>query len=166
MPHQNNNEEKCQIHRKLEKVCIFRYQVWPMVGKADLWIQTGDRRWSSCQQKWCFMTHVGQHRCGPIRRDEIVRQSTRGLGFPGGSVIKESTCQCRRHEFDPWEDPLEKEMAIHSSILAQEIPWTEEPGRATVQGGHKVSDMTERLKNNRAWGLQGRGLRMLSGLHP
>ena len=27
-----------------------------------------------------------------------------------------------------WEDPLEKEMATHSSILAQEIPWTEEPG--------------------------------------
>ena len=26
------------------------------------------------------------------------------------------------------EDPLEKEMAIHSSILAWEIPWTEEPG--------------------------------------
>ena len=27
-----------------------------------------------------------------------------------------------------WEDPLEKEMAIHSSIPAWEIPWTEEPG--------------------------------------
>ena len=27
-----------------------------------------------------------------------------------------------------WEDPLEKEVAIHSSILAWEIPWTEEPG--------------------------------------
>ena len=27
-----------------------------------------------------------------------------------------------------WEDPLEKEMATHSSILAWEIPWTEEPG--------------------------------------
>ena len=27
-----------------------------------------------------------------------------------------------------WEDPLEKEMAPHSSILAQEIPWTEESG--------------------------------------
>ena len=27
-----------------------------------------------------------------------------------------------------WEDPLEKEMAIHSSILARRIPWTEEPG--------------------------------------
>ena len=34
--------------------------------------------------------------------------------------------------FDPWvgwEDPLEKEMAIHSSTLAWKIPWTEEPGR-------------------------------------
>ena len=28
-----------------------------------------------------------------------------------------------------WEDPLEKEMATHSSILAWEIPWTEEPDR-------------------------------------
>ena len=27
-----------------------------------------------------------------------------------------------------WEDPLEEEMATHSSILAWEIPWTEEPG--------------------------------------
>ena len=27
-----------------------------------------------------------------------------------------------------WEDPHEKEMAMHSSILAWEIPWTEEPG--------------------------------------
>ena len=28
-----------------------------------------------------------------------------------------------------WEDPLEKEMAIHSSTIAWKIPWTEEPGR-------------------------------------
>ena len=28
-----------------------------------------------------------------------------------------------------WEDPLEKEMATHSSILAWRIPWTEDPGR-------------------------------------
>ena len=32
------------------------------------------------------------------------------------------------------EDPLEKEMATHSSILAWKIPQTEEPGRATVHG--------------------------------
>ena len=39
------------------------------------------------------------------------------------------------------EDPLEKEMAIHSSTIAQKIPWTE----ATVQGRRKESDTTERL---------------------
>ena len=32
------------------------------------------------------------------------------------------------------EDPLEKEMAIHSSILAWEIPWTEEPGGLQSMG--------------------------------
>ena len=33
-----------------------------------------------------------------------------------------------------WEDSLEKEMVIHSSILAWEIPWTKEPGGTTVHG--------------------------------
>ena len=38
--------------------------------------------------------------------------------------------QCGRPGFDPWvrEDPLEKGMSTHSSILAWRIPWTEEPG--------------------------------------
>ena len=37
--------------------------------------------------------------------------------------------------FDPgWEDPLEKDMATHSSILAWRIPWTEEPSRLIVLG--------------------------------
>ena len=35
------------------------------------------------------------------------------------------------------EDPLEKEMAPHSSILAWEIPWTEEPGRLQAMGLQK-----------------------------
>ena len=33
-----------------------------------------------------------------------------------------------------WEDPLEKEIATHFSILAWRIPWTEEPGRLHVWG--------------------------------
>ena len=44
-----------------------------------------------------------------------------------------------------WEDPLEKEMATHSSTLAWKIPWTEEPGRLLSPWGRKESDMTERL---------------------
>ena len=42
------------------------------------------------------------------------------------------------------EDPLEKEMATHSSILAWRIPWTEELG-GLQSTGRKQSDMTERL---------------------
>ena len=37
-----------------------------------------------------------------------------------------------------WEDPLEKEMATHSSILAWRIPWTEEPGRLQCMGLQRV----------------------------
>ena len=38
-----------------------------------------------------------------------------------------------------WEDPLEKEMAIHSSVLAWRIPWTEEPGGLQSMGLQIVS---------------------------
>ena len=37
-----------------------------------------------------------------------------------------------------WEDPLEKEMAIHSSILGWKIPWTEEPGGLQSMGSQRV----------------------------
>ena len=37
-----------------------------------------------------------------------------------------------------WEDPLEKEMAPHSSTLAWKIPWTEEPGRLQSMGSRRV----------------------------
>ena len=47
-----------------------------------------------------------------------------------------------------WEDPLEKEMATHSSILAWRIPWTRGAWRATVHGGHKESDTTEQLSSH------------------
>ena len=43
-----------------------------------------------------------------------------------------------RVQFLGWEDPLEKEMAIHSSILAWKIPWTEEPERLQSMGSQRV----------------------------
>ena len=43
-----------------------------------------------------------------------------------------------------WEDPLEKEMATHSSTLAWKTPWTEEPGRLRSMGLQRVGQ-TERL---------------------
>ena len=42
-----------------------------------------------------------------------------------------------------WEDPLEEGMATHSSILAWEIPWTEEPGGLHSTQSHKELDTIE-----------------------
>ena len=48
------------------------------------------------------------------------------------------------------EGPLEKEMAIHSSILAWEIPWTEEPGglqsMGSQKGGHDLATQQQQLQ--------------------
>ena len=72
------------------------------------------------------------------------------------------------------EDPLEKGMATHSSILAWRIPWTEEPGKLCSSWGRKELDMTEQPththkvilaveelsshKGERLWGLKIMGL--------
>ena len=67
-------------------------------------------------------------------------------GFPGGSVVKNLPfLQGSRETLVRslgWEDPPEKEMATHSSILAWEIPWTEKPGGLQSMGSQKESDMT------------------------
>ena len=49
-----------------------------------------------------------------------------------------STMQETRVQSLGWEDPLEKEMAIHSSTIAWKIPWTEEPGRLQSMGSQRV----------------------------
>ena len=51
------------------------------------------------------------------------------LEFPAISVVKNPPAKHNTQvQSLGWEDPLEKEMATHSSILAWKIPWTEEPG--------------------------------------
>ena len=71
-----------------------------------------------------------------------------GFGFPGGSGGEESVWVRSLGR----EDPLEKEMATHSSILAWEIPWTEEPGGLQSMGsqrgpGSKESRLTHTLSH-------------------
>ena len=64
------------------------------------------------------------------------------LGFPDGLVGKKSACNAGDQE--TWvrslgrEDSLEEEMAMHSSILAWEIPWTEEPGGLQSKESQRV----------------------------
>ena len=46
-----------------------------------------------------------------------------------------------------WEDPLEKEMATHSSVLAWGIPWTEEPPGLQSTGSQSVRDLLTEQQN-------------------
>ena len=54
------------------------------------------------------------------------------------TVKRLSTMQETRVRSLGWEDPLEKEMAIHSRTIAWKIPWTEEPGRLQPMGSQRV----------------------------
>ena len=56
--------------------------------------------------------------------------------FPGGSVVILPMQETRVRSLGG-EDLLEKEMVIHSSILAQEIPWIKEPGGLQSMGSQK-----------------------------
>ena len=66
------------------------------------------------------------------------------ISYPfSGASDKEPAWQCRSHK-ETWvqslgeEDSLKKEMVTHSSILAWEIPWTEEPGGLQSTGSQRV----------------------------
>ena len=70
----------------------------------------------------------------------------RWLAFLGQLVVKNPAAKQETWvRYLGQEDPLEKEKATHSSILAWKIPWTEEPGGLQSMGVTKESDMTEQL---------------------
>ena len=61
------------------------------------------------------------------------------MGFPGGSEVKRLPgMQEIRVQSLGQEDPLEKDMATHSSTLAWKIPWREEPGRLQSMVSQRV----------------------------
>ena len=64
------------------------------------------------------------------------------VGFTDGSVAKRQPANERSQEMQlpslGWEDPLEKEMATHSSTLALKIPWMEERGRLQSTRSQRV----------------------------
>ena len=71
---------------------------------------------------------------------QFIKEDYKRWGFPGCSVVKNHLpMQEMWVQSLSQEDSLQKEMATHSSILAWEIPWTEEPGR---RWGLKESDTT------------------------
>ena len=73
------------------------------------------------------------------------------MSFPSGLVVKNSSSvQEMQAQSLGQEDPLEKGMATHSSILIWRIQRTEEPGGLQSMGLQRVG-MTEQLNNNMRW---------------
>ena len=75
--------------------------------------------------------------------------STGGWGFPGGSVVKNLPASAGSLG---QEDPLEKEMATHSSIFAWRISWTEELGRWQSLGSQRIRHDWATNQTTGGWG--------------
>ena len=98
---------------------------WVVLLCTCVYIAPGDMKWNSWVKRYvceCSILRISA-KCFPVTLDQFT------LLQLGGSVVQESTCSagdvCSSLGR---EDSLEKEMTIHSSSLAWEIPWTEEPG--------------------------------------
>ena len=76
------------------------------------------------QTKLCSLTL----RCSSVPTASLVAQTVKNLPAMQEAQVRSLG----------GEDPLEKEAATHSSILAWEIPWTEEPGRLQLMGSQRV----------------------------
>ena len=97
----------------------------------------------------CVVTDVSILRClqpvsdltnaSPAKSSCSSKPSPRcSEGFPCGSVIKNPPANAGNVGSLGQEDPLEREMATHSSILASKILWTEEPGRLHSMGSQEL----------------------------
>ena len=67
------------------------------------------------------------------------------------TVKRLSTMWETRVQAPGWDDPLEKEMAIHSSTIAWKIPWTEEPGGLYSVGSQRVRHDCEHTHTHTSW---------------
>ena len=99
---------------------------------------------------------------GEEKEGNIFGGSNQCLGFPGVSVVR--IClqvqETSAGLIPRSEDPLEKKMAAHSSILAWENPWTEEPGGLQSTGSqksNKESDLVTKTTTTtiNAWRIVG-----------
>ena len=128
---------KCQLQCTLKSLRLRRNQI-PRLN-ASGWHETID---------FGFLRDVKE--CIWFRR---LSQDSEGIHsliqqifsfYKHGAFLVAQTVKCLPAMWDTWvrslgqEDPLEKEMATHSSILAWRIPWTEEPGRLQSVGSQRV----------------------------
>ena len=102
-------------------------KVPPFLRKTELGWKSGNMTQKLLFSQWIFYPFI------------YLPLITTSLGFPGGSEEKNLPAVQETHVWSLGrEDPLEKGMTTHSSILAWRIPWTEEPGRLQSMGSQRI----------------------------
>ena len=100
-------------------------------GKLSSGHRTGKGQFSYQSQRKAMLKHVQtiiQLHSFHMLKTSLVAQTVKRL-----STMRETWVRALH-----WEDPLEKEMTVHSSTIASKIPWTEEPGRLQSMGSQRV----------------------------
>ena len=118
---------------------VIRQIECPTSGKSS----AGDRSYRCCHlraQKSYFSTTTAGARRGEQTAQEPPASQPKAVGLPGARSVK-SLPAVRETQVGSLgrEDPLEKDMATHSTILAWRIPWMEEPGRLQSMGSPRVT---------------------------
>ena len=104
-----------------------RLQLWkPVRPRTNQWMGEQRRQGTPSQAPWLFLLW------------QILLSHTSLFSHLAQMVKRLPTMQETRVQSLSQEDPLEKEMAPHSSILAWKIPWMEEPGRLQSMGSQRV----------------------------
>ena len=119
-------------------------------GLMFMKLLSADGLWFICRLPFHLIPWRGHGPLGRFDLEGLVgcrvgRRNFGGIGevFPGASLVAQRV----KHLPAMWEtpvqslgqeDPLEKEMATHSSTLAWKIPWTEKPGRLQSMGWQRV----------------------------
>ena len=119
-------------------------------------------QWIGLQALWSLVGELWNHNsgCGLLSPQAVCRNQK----FGASQVAQWQRIRLTMQETQEtqvrslgWEDPLEKEMATHSSILAWEIPWTEEPGGLWSIGSQRVRHDWEPTAYHRHFKVKGPG---------
>ena len=130
---QPDHEGKRHNQNLEESTCRLPFVLFLLLNQIWVYLPT-DKQSQSTDNRWWW------------KKYSIYLQGTKqGESFLGSSDGKASARNvrdpgsiCGSEKSLSWEDPLEKELATHSSILAWKIPWTEEPGGLQSMGSQRV----------------------------
>ena len=112
---------------------VILLNIWKYIFDQEILILSHDFRTGFLRHSWWKKLHMFK-----------LHNSVSFIicGFPGGSVVKESSCNAGDSEILVrslgWEDLLEEDMATHSNNLPGKIPWTEEHGWLQSMGSQSI----------------------------